>query len=349
MEKYRDLTSVLDKFNEEMSAFNEQGQELSAINNALRAFKPEDIYKAIRVNKRCVAKSINDHMYSDVVSKEEISNDANELNDAMQVVSSKISDVNEIKSSLISREYNFDKNQEIVDEFVEIFNNAIDELESVQNKSKDLLDNNYDKYINDDEVVDIKVEDNKEEEKQEVKEEVKEENIVPFDRPIISDFDVEKVEDVEEISKDNEYAAFDEKALDEINNSVESALENTQVEDTFNPQEIVTDSIEEEKEESKEEDKTQDNIDNLVDLLNNGIDFDSELNDLEKDKKELEETKEELNNFDQVLQEDKEVSLENVVNDYSNIPEGFEKVVNVEEFLNDDKEVQEEHKLSRSA
>lgn len=343
MEKYENYTSILKQFDEKMEFFNEEGQELSAINNAIRALKDKKISFLIRRADSAFENLVHDHKYSDVTSSDRISQDANELNGVVSELNSEYNDITDIKSALIAREYHGD-NKNIVDEIVENVNGSLEVIDLARNKSQDVLDNNFDKYMN--EEVEIKeVEESKEvnKESNSLESVLKADDEKPLEEAV-----EEKVENVEEVdAKDFKIEDF---SIDELNKSLDESLK-----EEFHNQEIKTDSIEED---NKEEIEENDNLEELTNLFKDD-ELDKELDKISEDKEELKSAQDELDSLlyfpgveeDKlpVIEDDEEINLGNVQNDYKEIPEGFQKVISVESTDSLQQENDEQKVYSRVA
>ncbi len=283
MEKYEDYTSLIEKVNIEKEKINKAGQEVSRIDNALRALSEKKISFLARKAKGSFENLVHDHEYADCTRMERISEDANEASAILNEINNQREDILSISSSLKDIDY-ADERKEFVDEVSRKIEKTLEVLSENGDKLDDCLNNNFEKYINN---IEINVEDKVEEPKEEIK--VEEE--------------VQKVESTEEVNKDEfnfdelaeEFQIKDEK-IDTIQEEEEETKEEVKAEEK-------TDT--EEKEDSFEEFYSMFNDDLMENNHNNVSELKNSINDLNNE------------SSTPYIEETKEIKLDDAVNSYA--------------------------------
>ena len=344
----KEAQGIEEIINKDVEDFEKRGKEISANNGAYTAFKNKDIKKLLTTLEYRFLNHMNSVKFDSIATSEEISATANALNSVVSDAIKQLEDLEDVRSNLTGNAFTYDDQKNTSERLNSLFTEVINMINEKVEKAQDLLNNkNADKF----------------EEKEEVKleetpavEEVKEE--------------AEKVENVEETDKDYKIEDF-EATFDELNKSVDSIIDKNEplivqdaVDEEFNPVNVETHSIDEDKEEtveeSKEEETAEDKQEEVYDTDNYFAQIqdaetqvDEKIEDVQNNIKDLREAADELeNNFNSeqtlhVVDDDEEFNVVGARNDYAKIPEDFVKVIAQEplgaNLQNQDEVIEEEN------
>ena len=339
----KEAQGIEEIINKDVEDFEKRGKEISANNGAYTAFKNKDIKKLLSTLEYRFLNHMNSVKFDSIASSEEISATANALNSVVSEAIKQLEDLEDVRSNLTGNAFTYDDQKNTSERLNSLFTEVINMINEKVEKAQDLLNNkNADKFEEKEEKI----------EETPAVEEVKDE--------------AEKVESVEETDKDYKIEDF-EATFDELNKSVDSIIDKNEplivqdaVDEEFNPVNVETHSIDEDKEETSEESQEGvfDTDSYFAQIQDAETQVDEKIEDVQNNIKDLREAADELeNNFnsEQTLHvvDDEEFNVVGARNDYAKIPEDFVKVIAQEplgaNLQNQDEVIEEEKTRARVA